>query len=62
MTDINIRLAGAAGQGLLSAGKLLGKACVRAGYHVFGVQDSESRIRAGHNFFNCASAMSPFGQ
>ena len=51
MTDINIRLAGAAGQGLLSAGKLLGKACVRAGYHVFGVQDSESRIRAGHNFF-----------
>ncbi|MBN2530295.1 MAG: 2-oxoacid:acceptor oxidoreductase subunit alpha [Deltaproteobacteria bacterium] len=51
MTDISIRLAGAAGQGLLSAGKLLGKACVRAGYHVFGVQDSESRIRAGHNFF-----------
>jgi len=51
MIDINIRLAGAAGQGLLSAGKLLGKACVRAGYHVFGVQDSESRIRAGHNFF-----------
>ena len=51
MTDISIRLAGAAGQGLLSAGELLGKACVRAGYHVFGVQDSESRIRAGHNFF-----------
>jgi len=51
MTDISIRLAGAAGQGLLSAGKLLGKACVRAGYHVFGVQDSESRIRKGHNFF-----------
>ncbi|MBN2342926.1 MAG: 2-oxoacid:acceptor oxidoreductase subunit alpha [Deltaproteobacteria bacterium] len=51
MTDISIRLAGAAGQGLQSAGKLLGKACVRAGYHVFAVQDSMSRIRGGHNFF-----------
>lgn len=51
MTDISIRLSGAAGQGLLSAGKLLGKACVRAGYHVFAVQDSMSRIRGGHNFF-----------
>lgn len=51
MTDISIRIAGAAGQGLQSAGKLLGKACVRAGYHVFAVQDSMSRIRGGHNFF-----------
>ncbi|MBN2801820.1 MAG: 2-oxoacid:acceptor oxidoreductase subunit alpha [Deltaproteobacteria bacterium] len=51
MVDINVRIAGAAGQGLLSAGKFLGKTCVRAGYHVFGVQDSMSRIRGGHNNF-----------
>ncbi len=51
MPDINIRIAGAAGQGLLSAGKFFGKTCVRAGYHVFGVQDSMSRIRGGHNYF-----------
>lgn len=61
MTDISIRIAGAAGQGLQSAGKLLGKACVRAGYHVFAVQDSESRIRGGHNFFQFRISNTPVG-
>lgn len=50
MTELNIKLGGAAGQGLQSAGFILGKMFVRGGYHVFAVQDSMSRIRGGHNF------------
>ena len=51
MVDISIRITGAAGQGLQSTGKMFGKACVKSGYYVFGIQDSMSRIRGGHNYF-----------
>jgi len=50
MTELNIKLGGAAGQGLQSAGFILGKMFVRAGYHAFAIQDNMSRIRGGHNF------------
>jgi len=52
MTELNIKLGGAAGQGLQSAGFVLGKMFVRGGYHAFAVQDSMSRIRGGHNFYH----------
>ncbi len=51
MTELNIKLGGAAGQGLQIAGFVLGKMFVRGGYHAFAIQDNMSRIRGGHNFF-----------
>lgn len=51
MNELNIEIGGAAGQGLQSAGFLLGKSFVRAGHFVFAIQDAMSRIRGGHNFF-----------
>jgi len=49
--DINIIVAGAAGQGMQTIGAILGKVFVRGGWEVFAMQDNESRIRGGHNFF-----------
>ena len=49
--DINIMVAGAAGQGMQTLGAILGKIFVRGGCQVFAMQDNESRIRGGHNFF-----------
>ncbi len=49
--EINIMVGGEAGQGVQSAGFILGKSLARGGYHVFADQDYESRIRGGHNFF-----------
>ncbi len=51
MRELGIRIGGAAGQGVQSAGYLLGRTFVRSGYHVFAAQDAMSRIRGGHNFF-----------
>ena len=49
--ELNIKIAGAAGQGMQTLGFILGKVLTRSGYHVFAIQDNESRIRGGHNFF-----------
>lgn len=43
-------IAGQAGQGVQLVSRLLGRALVRVGYHVFVSQDVMSRIRGGHNF------------
>lgn len=50
MVDLNVKIGGAAGQGMQTIGSLLGKIFVRGGYHVFAIQDNMSRIRGGHNF------------
>jgi 2-oxoglutarate/2-oxoacid ferredoxin oxidoreductase subunit alpha len=47
----NIVICGEAGQGLITIGKQLTKAFVRAGYRVHVTQGYESRIRGGHNTF-----------
>lgn len=49
--DRTIIIAGAAGQGLVTVGELLGKILTRAGYEVFATQYYMSRIRGGHNSF-----------
>jgi len=49
--DMNIKIGGAAGQGMQTIGFMLGKIFVRGGYHAFAIQDNMSRIRGGHNFF-----------
>ena len=51
MVNINFMVGGEAGQGVQSAGHVLGKVLARGGYHVFADQDYESRVRGGHSFF-----------
>ncbi len=50
MNEVNLVIAGRAGQGLQVISRTLGRMLVRAGYHVFISQDVMSRIRGGHNF------------
>lgn len=49
--DVSIRIGGEAGQGIQTVGMLLAAACQRAGLFLMAVNDFESRIRGGHNFF-----------
>lgn len=49
--DITIKIGGAAGQGIQTVGTLLSRACLDAGYYIFGINDFESRVRGGHSFF-----------
>ena len=48
---INILIGGEAGQGLLTVGQILVKCITRSGYSVLVTQNSQSRIRGGHNTF-----------
>ena len=57
--EITIKIAGAAGQGMQTVGFVLGKLFTRAGLQVFAIQDNESRIRGGHNFFQMRVAETP---
>jgi len=50
MPDLNIVIAGGAGQGVQSAAGILGKTLFRLGYFVHAAQDYQSRVRGGHNF------------
>jgi 2-oxoglutarate ferredoxin oxidoreductase subunit alpha len=49
--EMTFKIGGEAGQGVESSGAGFAKALVRAGWHVFGMQDYYSRIRGGHNFY-----------
>ena len=57
--SITINISGAAGQGMQTIGFLLSKIFIRSGLHVFAVQDNESRIRGGHNFFSLRVSQKP---
>jgi len=50
--DVNVRIAGEAGQGVQTTGNLLVGAFARAGMHVFSSQSYMSRIRGGMNWFD----------
>jgi 2-oxoglutarate ferredoxin oxidoreductase subunit alpha len=49
--DLNIKVGGAAGQGIQTIGGVLAKSFLRGGLHVFGIQHYYSRVRGGHNYF-----------
>ena len=49
--SISFLVGGEAGQGITRSGSLLGKALMRAGFSVFGMNDYPSIIRGGHNFY-----------
>ena len=57
--EFNVRLAGAAGQGIQTAAELLGLAATRAGLWAAGITDAESRIRGGLNFSHLRLAVEP---
>lgn len=50
MKSLNVRITGAAGQGVQTAADLLGRAATRAGLFAYSYSDAESRIRGGLNF------------
>lgn len=49
INNFSWKIAGSAGDGILSAGMLFAKACMRGGLSVFAVSEYPSLIRGGHN-------------
>lgn len=49
--DVTVKIGGEAGQGIQTVGNLLAMACHKAGLYIMAINDFESRIRGGHNFF-----------
>ncbi|MDP2867146.1 MAG: 2-oxoacid:acceptor oxidoreductase subunit alpha [Elusimicrobiota bacterium] len=58
-SEINIRITGEAGQGIVAAGMMLCRMYKDSGRHVFAIQDYMSRIRGGTNFFQVRAAAGP---
>ena len=50
-TELNLRIGGEAGQGLVTLGQILAKSLVKAGYSILVTQSYQSRIRGGHNTY-----------
>ncbi|MBN1794602.1 MAG: 2-oxoacid:acceptor oxidoreductase subunit alpha [Candidatus Omnitrophica bacterium] len=50
-TELSLRIAGEAGQGMQTIGTALCKIFTKAGFFIFANQDYMSRIRGGNNFF-----------
>jgi 2-oxoglutarate/2-oxoacid ferredoxin oxidoreductase subunit alpha len=59
VNELDLIVAGQAGQGLQVISRTLGRMLVRAGYHVFVSQDVMSRIRGGHNFARVRVSTAP---
>ena len=57
--EINVRITGEAGHGVVAAGMMLARAYKDSGLHVFAIQDYMSRIRGGNNFFQVRAAARP---
>jgi len=51
VNDLSVLIGGEAGAGITRSGYLFAKACVRGGLYAFGVNDYQSLIRGGHNFY-----------
>ncbi len=49
INNFSWKIAGVAGDGILSAGMLFAKTCMRGGLNVFAVSEYPSLIRGGHN-------------
>jgi 2-oxoglutarate ferredoxin oxidoreductase subunit alpha len=52
MVDLNVVIAGAAGEGVQTVGEVLARAIAGHGYAVFAWQEFESRIRGGQNSYS----------
>lgn len=51
VNDLSILVGGEAGAGITRAGYLFVKAAIRGGLNAFGMNDYQSMIRGGHNFY-----------
>ena len=56
---VSILIGGEAGQGISRSGGLLGRALMRAGFHVFGTNEYPSLIRGGHNYYLLRASARP---
>ncbi len=59
MEDLNVVIAGAAGQGIQTIGSVLAQTASVQGYAVFTWQEYESRIRGGHNSWSMRISEEP---
>jgi len=59
VSEVNLVIAGRAGQGLQVISRTLGRMLVRTGHHVFISQDVMSRIRGGHSFARVRASTKP---
>ena len=57
--DLNIKIGGAAGQGLQTTGMALARTLKKSGFHVFATQYYLSRVRGGHNTFQIRISDAP---
>lgn len=60
MNDVTIQIGGEAGFGIMSAGTMLAKACIRAGFHILATNEYPSLIRGGQNTVTIRIADHPF--
>ena len=51
MNRASLKIVGASGQGIISIGEILAKACKRTGYCVFGYREYMSLIKGGHGSY-----------
>ncbi|MFC1691294.1 2-oxoacid:acceptor oxidoreductase subunit alpha [Nanoarchaeota archaeon] len=49
VNDLNWKIGGAAGEGIMNAGLVFAKCCMRAGLYTFSYSEYPSLIRGGHN-------------
>ncbi len=59
MKDLNVVIAGAAGEGVQTVGDVLAETIAGHGYAVFAWQEFESRIRGGHNSYSIRISQKP---
>ena len=59
VNDINIKMGGEAGQGVESSGAGFVRALAKGGLYIYGLQDYQSRIRGGHNFYQIRASEHP---
>lgn len=57
--NVNIVIAGAAGQGLKTVNNILSKFFFKLGYNIYSTKDYMSRIRGGHNFMQIRVGTEP---
>ncbi len=51
VNDLSFLIGGEAGSGITRSGSILAKACMRGGLNVFCMNDYQSLIRGGHNYY-----------
>jgi 2-oxoglutarate ferredoxin oxidoreductase subunit alpha len=59
MEDLNVVIAGAAGEGVQTIGEVLAETIAGHGYAVFAWQEFESRIRGGQNSYSIRISEKP---